>query len=199
MSTLALRALLSFLNEGRLNLCQQFICYNSARLPTPAPWVNIERIRVKDSFTHLWWMAKTERPKADNRRVLVPYSDSMRRLLTTGKYNSGLRPSGHQIGAESFLRDNGGAIPSNVIMTVNTVANDKYLDYCRKRRLKPHPARMPDQVAAFFIKFLTEPGDLVLDPFGGSNTTGAVAEELGRKWLSIECDSQYVLGSKGRF
>jgi site-specific DNA-methyltransferase (cytosine-N4-specific) len=199
MSTLAIRALLGFLTEGKLKLCQQFVCYNSARLPTPVPWVNIERIRVKDAFTHLWWMAKTERPKADNRRVLIPYSSSMRRLLATGKYNSGRRPSGHHIGRVSFLKDNGGAIPSNVITTVNTVATDKYSEYCRNNDLSLHPARMPDQVAAFFIKFLTDPGDLVLDPFGGSNTTGAVAEELDRRWLSIESNMEYAKGSMGRF
>jgi site-specific DNA-methyltransferase (cytosine-N4-specific) len=58
---------------------------------------------------------------------------------------------------------------------------------------------MPVGLAEFFIKFLTMPGDLVLDPFAGSNTTGAAAEALGRKWISIESDKVYVKGSYGRF
>ena len=199
MSTLALRALLAFLDAGNLLLCQQFICYNPARLPTPAQWVNVERIRVKDSFTHVWWMSTTDRPKADNRGVLQDYSPSMLKLLASKKYNAGARPSEHHIGASSFFTDNKGAIPSNVLTYANTAASDDYLKYCRKHDLQFHPARMPVRLAEFFIKFLTEPRDLVLDPFGGSNTTGAAAARLKRRWLSIEPNPTYVQGSQGRF
>ncbi|HUV04636.1 MAG TPA: site-specific DNA-methyltransferase [Armatimonadota bacterium] len=199
MSTLALEALLAFLNKGSFLLCEQFVWHNPARLPSPAQWVNVERIRVKDSFTHLWWMSTTDRPKANNRSVLKPYSESMQYLLETQKYNPGRRPSEHQIGEKSFLTNNEGAIPSNVITLANTHANSDYLAYCRTNNLSLHPARMPIQLAEFFIKFLTEPGDLVMDPFAGSNTTGAAAERLGRRWIAIEPDHQYVEGSKGRF
>src|SRR5437773_7401726 len=115
MSTLALRALLAVLERGDFYLCQQFVAYNRARLPGPAQWVNVERSRVKDSFTHIWWMSPSMRPRADNAEVLTPYSNAMRRLLSTSKYNSGKRPSEHAVGSSSFLRDNGGAIPSNVL------------------------------------------------------------------------------------
>lgn len=199
MSTLALEALLQFLNEGELRLAQQFICYNPARLPTPAQWVNIERIRVKDSYTHLWWMAATSRPYADNRNVPKPYSKSMLRLLRSGKYNSGKRPSQHVIGERSFLTDNKGAIPSNVLTFSNTGNGDSYQTFCRKRDLQAHPARMHVGLAEFFIKLLTKPGDLVLDPFAGSNTTGAAAEALKRRWIAVEPQQQYVTGSAGRF
>lgn len=199
MSPLALRALLAFLDAGEFNLCQQFIVYNPARLPSPAQWVNVERIRVKDSFTFVWWMSTTERPKADNRRILKPYSDSMLRLLQTRKYNAGARPSEHHIGAKSFLRNNKGAIPSNVITLSNTASSDEYLRYCRTNKLQPHPARMPIALPEFFIKFLTTPRNLVFDPFGGSNTTGAAAEKLKRRWVTVEADQSYIEGSRGRF
>lgn len=199
MSTLALEALLAFLKEGDFQLCQQFVWHNPARLPSPAQWVNIERIRVKDSFTHLWWMSPTDRPKADNRRVLQEYSAAMQKLLQTQKYNAGKRPSQHGIGATSFLSDNKGAIPSNVISVSNTQATSDYLKHCRKHNLQPHPARMPPRLAEFFIKFMTEPDDVVLDPFAGSNTTGAAAEELGRRWIAVEPEIDYISGSKGRF
>lgn len=199
MSTLALRSLLTFLEVGEFSLCQQFVWTNPARLPTPAQWVNVERIRVKDAFTHLWWMAPTDRPKADNRRVLKEYSAAMRALLETRRYNAGRRPSQHNIGATSFLKDNLGAIPSNVISVSNTQANSDYLTHCRTNGLPTHPARMPVEIAAFFIKLLTEPGDRVLDPFAGSNTTGAAAESLQRRWIGIESNPDYVLGSRGRF
>jgi len=194
MSTLALRALLAFLDAGNLTLCQQFICYNPARLPTPAQWVNVERIRVKDAFTHVWWMSPTDRPKADNRSVLRDYSSSMLKLLESKKYNAGARPSEHHIGKLSFFTDNKGAIPPNVLTYANTAASDDYLKYCRKNSLKLHPARMPSKLPEFFIKFLTDPGDLVLDPFAGSNTTGAAADRLKRQWFFIEPNGGCVSG-----
>lgn len=199
MSTLALRAMLAFQEAGSFHLCQQFICYNPARLPSPVQWVNVERIRVKDAYTHVWWMAATTRPKADNRRVLKPYSASMKKLLESKKYNGGKRPSEHDIGESSFLTDNNGAIPPNVLTMANTNATNRYLDYCRENRLQPHPARMPGELPDFFIKFLTDPRNVVLDPFSGSNTTGASAEKLKRRWISIEPNDEYIEGSRGRF
>lgn len=199
MSTLALKAFLAFLEKGKYCLCQQFVWHNTAKLPSPAQWVNIERIRVKDSFTNIWWMSKIPYPKADNRKILKEYSRSMKNLLKSQKYNSGKRPSEHMIGDTSFLVNNNGAIPSNVLVSANTYSNTNYQNYCRDQNLIPHPARMPLDIPNFFINFLTEQGDLVLDPFGGSNTTGESAEKLNRKWISIETVQSYINGSKGRF
>jgi DNA methylase len=199
MSTLTTRALLAFLDAGRLRLCEEFIAFNRARLPSPAQWVNVERIRVKDAFTHVWWMSPVARPPASNRRVLREYGPDMLDLLHTGKYNSGARPSEAVVGETSFAHDNGGAIPPNVLEYANTAATDRYLSYCKKNGIAPHPARMHSEVARFFIKFLTRPGGLVLDPFAGSNTTGAVAQDLKRRWLSLERDADYLRGSRGRF
>lgn len=199
MSTLTLKTLLTFLERGEFTLCQQFVWHNPAKLPTPAQWVNVERIRVKDAYTHLWWMAPTDRPYADNRNVLTKYSESMEKLLARKSYNTGKRPSQHDIGKKSFLKNNAGAIPSNLITLANTQASSNYLDYCRTHKLRPHPARMPTGLAEFFIKFLTKPKKLVLDPFAGSNTTGAAAEKLGRRWLAIEPNQSYLEGSRGRF
>lgn len=199
MSTLAMESLLEFKKRGDLHLCQQFVCHNPARLPSPAQWVNIERIRVKDSFTQVWWFSPSPRPDSCNRRVLQEYSGAMKKLLRRGSYNSGSRPSQHDIGEESFLRNNGGAIPSNVLTFSNTTNKEDYLAYCKKRGLAPHPARMPIGLAEFFVKFLTSPRNLVLDPFGGSNVTGAAAESLKRRWVSIEANAEYIRGSRGRF
>lgn len=199
MSTLALEAFLAFKERGNLHLCQQFVCHNPARLPSPVQWVNRERIRVKDSYTNVWWLSPSERPMADNRKVLTEYSPRMLQLLRNGQYNHGKRPSQHDIGSTSFLRDNGGAIPSNVLTIPNTASNDRYLRYCREKGLTPHPARMPPSLPEFFIRFLTKPRNLVLDPFSGSNCTGATAETLKRRWIGIEPRADYIECSLGRF
>lgn len=198
-STLPMKALLEFKKRGNFHLCQEFIYFNPAKLPAPIEWVNKKRVRVKDSFTRIWWLSLTPNPKANNRNVLEEYSLQMKKLIRSGKYNAGRRPSEYDISEESFLSDNGGAIPSNVIIASNTTSNDKYIKYCKENMLEIHPARMAKEIPQFFIKLLTDENDLILDPFAGSNTTGYVAETLKRKWLSIEVNQDYVRSSVGRF
>ncbi len=218
-SLLHLHSLIDFVEnpEADLRLCQQFACYNPARLPGPAQWVTIERIRVTDSFTQVWWMAKSDRPKADNRRVLRPYSERMSSLLKRGRYNSGGRPSEHEISETGFLADHGGSImpnllelessdlngslrlPESMLRFANTQSNDEFHRRCQASGLTPHPARMPAGLAGFFVEFLTEPGDLVLDPFAGSNTTGYVAEAMDRRWVAVEADAHYAKQARLRF
>ncbi len=212
-SLLPLKSLLAFVENknANLKLCQEFICFNPARLPSPAQWVTIERIRAKDSFTRLWWMAKTTKPAADNTRVLKEYSKAMKELLARQDYNSGKRPSEHVISEKGFLQRYRGAIPPNVItddarlipsdllIGANTGSSEAYQMFCRDHGIVLHPARMPHFLAEFFIKFLTKPNDLVLDPFSGSNTVGWVAEKLGRRWASIEAREEYAIASVARF
>lgn len=198
-STLPLEALLKFKNSGKFYLCQEFIHYNPSALPAPIEWVNKRRIRVKDAFTRIWWLSKTPYPKADNKQILAQYSKKMKDLINNKKYNSGRRPSEHVIGNNSFAVDNGGAIPANVIISANTVGKGPYFDYCKSQNLEIHPARMSRDIPEFFIKFLTQEGDLIIDPFAGSNMTGFAAEQANRRWLSIEVNKEYAEGSKGRF
>jgi DNA modification methylase len=179
------------------HLAQEFYWYNPSRLPTPAEWVTIRRTRVKDAVNMLWWLSKTAEPNADNRRVLRPYSRSMKRLLRDG-YDVALRPSQHEIGPH-FQRDNGGAIPPNLLEIPNTCSNDQYLRRCKAAAMPIHPARFPPAVPEFFVRFLSEPGQLVLDPFAGSNVTGMVAQEHKRRWIAIEVNETYVAGSMLRF
>jgi len=179
------------------HLAQEFYWYNPSKLPSPAEWVTVRRIRAKDAVDPIWWLTKTPNPKASNWRVLKPYSDSMRKLLENG-YKAKLRPSGHDI-SEHFSKDNQGAIPPNLLILPNTDSNSTYLRECRLRGIKPNPARFPHGLPEFFIKFLTDPGDLVVDPFAGSNVTGEVAERLERYWLAFELVEEYLEGSKFRF
>ena len=189
--------LVTLVRDEAFFLAEEFYWHNRAKLPGPAQWVTVERIRVKDTVNPIWWLSKTTRPKANNRRVLKPYSESMHELFRRG-YNRGRRPSGHVVG-EKFTVDNGGAIPPNIIEVSNTRSFDSYQVFCREHAHTTHPARFPREVPEFFVKFLTEPGDVVLDPFAGSNMTGAVAERLGRRWLAFEKNADYIEGSIGRF
>lgn len=189
--------LLVNLCESGFYLAQEFYHYNPAKLPTPAEWVTIRRLRVKDAMNNVFWLTLDPFADADNRRVLTEYSASMRSLLKHG-YKPAMRPSGHDI-SDKFQRDNGGAIPPNLLEFSNTESNSLYLRRCKKEGVKPHPARFPHALPEFFIKFLTQPGDVILDPFAGSNVSGASAEKLNRRWIGIEIDPNYVEASKYRF
>ncbi|MEZ4887830.1 MAG: site-specific DNA-methyltransferase [Chitinophagales bacterium] len=232
-SLLHLESLLAFVKKSNLRLIQEFVCYNPSRLPSPAIWVTRKRIRTVDSYTHIWWIAKNDNPKADNRKILRPYSKGMQKLLERQNYNKGARPSGHNISKTGFLKDNGGSIthnliefepieenrenrlpynitdfvsnqekknlPHNAISLSNTSSNDYFTKVCRERGIKRHPATMHPGLIAFFINFLTDEKDLILDPFAGSNTTGYVAEKLNRRWKAIEIMESYAKQSVIRF
>jgi DNA modification methylase len=178
------------------HLAQEFYWYNPAKLPSPAEWVNVRKLRVKDAVECLWWLSKTPWPKANNQNVLQEYSPDMYRLLERG-YRTKQRPSGHHITRK--FKNNGGSIPPNVITCGNNDANSYYMARCSETGRKPHPARFPAAIPQFFIRFLTDPGDLVIDPFAGSNTTGEVCEAEGRKWIAIEHNADYLETSRFRF
>lgn len=179
------------------HLAQEFYWWNPAKLPTPAEWVTVRRIRVKDAVNTVYWFSKTPWPRASNKRVLAPYSESMRGLLKNG-YKAKLRPSGHDI-SDKFQNDNGAAIPPNLLAIPNTESNSQYLRYCKEQGLKPHPARFPSLLPEYFIRMLTDEGDFVFDPFAGSAVTGEVCERLARRWLCCEIEAEYVRAAIGRF
>jgi len=178
-------------------LAQDLYWFNPARLPSPAEWVTVKRVRLKDAVDPIWWLSKIPNPKANNRHVLAPYSKSMKKLLENG-YNSGLRPSGHNISGK-FQQDHGGAIPPNLLAISNTESNSDYLRSCRAANLPAHPARYPVELPDFFIRFLTDEEDWILDPFAGSNATGQVAENNLRRWIAFEKEESYLQGSRFRF
>ncbi|MFZ1934410.1 MAG: site-specific DNA-methyltransferase [Thermoguttaceae bacterium] len=194
------RVLLEFCDNLGYRLAEEFFWFNPAKLPSPIEWVNKKKIRAKDSVNTVWWFSKSDRPKADVRNVLTPYSERMKTLLENPAkfYQPKKRPSGHDISIR-FGGMNGGAIPSNLLQIPNTDSNSYYLRICKLLGRKSHPARFPLELPRFFIKFLTAPGDLVVDIFSGSNTTGHVAEQLGRRWLSVELDRSYAVLSAVRF
>lgn len=201
------KLLVALVEEVGLHLAQEFFWYNPAKMPVPAEWVTVRRIRVKDSVEFVWWFGKSAWPKATNRTVLRPYSADMIRLNQRG-LRATKRPAGHVINEGFASVEHGGSIPPNVLDECtptdllkfgNNSANDRYTMRCKDAGLKIHPARFPAILPEFFIKMLTDPEDVVVDPFAGSNTTGMVAEALERRWLAIEMDQTYLEASKFRF
>lgn len=201
------KLLIALVEELGFHLAQVCFWFNPAKMPVPAEWVTVQRIRIKDSVEYVWWLSKTPWPKANNRAVLRPYSKDMYRLNQRG-VTSTVRPSGHNITSKFDKIDAGGSIPPNVIEEEipfdmlrfgNNAANDAYTLRCKEAGVNIHPARFPAALPEFFIKLLTNEGDTVLDFFAGSNTTGCVAETLHRRWIALENVEEYLKASKFRF
>ncbi len=194
------RVMIRMVDELGFFLAEDFYWFNPSKLPSPIEWVNKRKLRVKDSIDTVWWFSKTEWPKADITRVLVPYSERMKKLIEDPDkfYTPKVRPSGHDIG-RGFAKDNGGAIPPNLLQIPNSESNGQYLSGCKAVGVKSHPARFPAKLPEFFIRMLTDPNDLVVDIFAGSNTTGQVAEAEGRRWMAFEALPEYVAPSCFRF
>ncbi len=197
------RVLIRFCDEVGFRLAQPFYWHNPSALPSPIEWVNKRKLRAKNSVNTVWWFSKTSHPKANVTKVLAPYSNRMKQLIANPddfvKEEGVARPSGHVMGKASWTKNNGGAIPPNLLQFANSESNSQYLRLCKELKMKGHPARFPSLLPEFFIKFLTEEGDLVVDIFGGSNTTGWCAETLQRRWKSFEIDREYVATSTFRF
>ena len=189
-----------FCDDLGFYLAEDFYWFNPSKLPGPIEWVNKRKIRAKDAVDTVWWFSKTEYPKANVSNVLVEYSQRMKRLLEDPEkfYLPKQRPSGHDIGGK-FGKAGQGAIPSNLLQIPNTESNSMYIRSCRMVGTKCHPARFPVKLPTFFIRFLTDPGDLVVDIFSGSNTTGWSAESEGRRWLAFDNEAEYVATSAFRF
>lgn len=194
------RVLIRMVDELNFHLAEDFYWFNPSKLPSPIEWVNKRKLRAKDSVNTVWWLSKTEWPKADVTKVLAPYSERMKKLIEDPAkfYTPKLRPSGHDISA-SFGKDNGGSIPSNLLQIPNSESSGQYQSGCKAVGIKAHPARFPSKLPEFFIRMLTEPDDIVLDIFSGSNTTGKTAEDEGRRWMAFEMSADYVAASAFRF
>lgn len=192
------RLLLRLIDETGFHLAQRHYFENPGKVPS-SEWVTVRRVRVKNVIEPVWWLSKTEHPKANNRRVLLPYTSRMTTLIAKGGQQRGWNrrtPAGHSGTEGGFGRDNGGSIPSNLIKATNSDSCDYYHRMCRLHGIPSHPGRFPKSLPEFFIKLLTDEGDLVYDPMGGSNTTGSVCEELRRRWLISEKSLTYLSGSK---
>ena len=135
------RFVVKVVDEIGYHLAEEFYWYNPSKLPSPIEWVNKRKIRAKDSVNTVWWLAKTEWPKADVSQVRVPYSGRMKKLLEDpGRfYAARERPSQHLI-SDRFGKDNGGAIPSNLLPIANTDSNSYYIRTARELGITSHPA-----------------------------------------------------------
>lgn len=190
-------------DEAGFHVLDSLFWHNPNRLAVPQSWVATRRIRLKSSVEHLLWISPNPYAEADNRRLLQPYGDWMRRHLAgeVASPKPGTRACGARFSASgsSFARDNGGSIAS-VLVTAGVGRKPRALeDGVRAEHLPAHPATMPQRVAEFGIKLATQEGGLVWDPMAGSLTTCRAALHLKRRFVGNDKHLGYLLGGRHAF
>jgi DNA modification methylase len=199
------KLLLALVEECKLHFADRFIVRNPSCMGDP--FVTVRRCRTRMDFENLYWLAKSPNPKANNRNILVPAAEStiatyLRKSRTGQKSKIG--PSGHKnvfeeqiatVAAGHALK----VIPRNVLDISNSDPRRALHARLDELQLPHHDAVMAPKLAAHFIEFLTDRGDLVGDNFFGSGVVGFEAERRGRRFFGSDFSLAHVLGSACRF
>lgn len=194
------RFVLSTIDDVGLNLQGRQFWHSPTKLGN-INWCAKHRIRPKNTVEQILLFSKTTHPNWDlNRMPRGEYAKrSSAQIASDRRRGKAIRPSGYDINEHAFSRGKNGPLPGNLIIAGGASGSDAYSRRCREQGIEAHPARYPEELPRRIICLTTEPGDIVYDPMAGSNTTGKVALELGRKFIASEPMLSYVMGSSLRF
>lgn len=202
-STYLERLTLALEDRLGLHLMDRLVWSNPAKAPGPVRYASIERTQLNVGYEPVLWMTNDPfRVRSNNTRVLQAHTERHLKLIAAGgeQREISFSDGAYRIKTGSFGNPTAGRIPRNVLTFGHTCADQRaYKRAARAQGLKAHGAPMPVALAKFLIEFLSEPGDMIADPFGGSFTTAKAAELLGRRWLSTECMAEYIIGGATRF
>ena len=197
------RLVLALADRLGLYKMDELIWENPNKPPGPVQWASLRRMQLNVGYEPVYWFTNDPaRVFSNNQRVLQPHSESHLQLIQRGGENRTRRygDGAYSLRPGSFGNPTAGRIPRNVLRFSHVCQSQQdYKAYCREHGLPANQAPMPLALAKFLIEFLTEPGHLVVEPFGGSFTTALAAELLGRRWIATEQVLEYILGARSRF
>ncbi len=198
------RFLLDAIDRHGLHLAGRMPWHSPTKLAN-LEWAVKRRVAMKNSVEHVLLFSKTPRPAWDTRRLPPePYAErsaaqrasDLRRADARRRV---VRPGGYQMDEGAFAKNGDGRIPSNLLVAGGVGGGGVYAKRCREAGISPHPARFPEALPRQVILLTTDVGDTVYDPMAGSNTTGKVALDLGRRFISSEPVLEYAAASRFRF
>lgn len=197
------RLLLALHDRLGLKLMDRLIWENPQKPPGPFQYASKQRTQLNVGWEPIYWLTNDPlKVRSNNRRVLQAHTEQHMALIKNGgetrtaQYSDG----SYRVRPGSFGNVTEGKIPRNILKFGHRCASQSlYKRMAKEHGLPAHGAPMPLKLASFLVEFLSEPGDIVADPFGGSFTTALAAERLGRRWLSTEVMVEYVLGGRYRF
>jgi site-specific DNA-methyltransferase (cytosine-N4-specific) len=197
------RLLLALHDRLGLSLMDRLIWSNPSKPPGPMRWASQTRQQLNTGYEPIYWLAPNPAlVRSDNRRVLEPHTQKHAKLIAAGgeKRHASYSDGAYRIHPGRFGKPTAGRIPRNVITRGHRCADAiAYRRDAAALGLPVHGAGWPLSIPDFLIRFLTEPGDLVVDPFGGRVSTGMAAERLGRRWIVAEKVVDYLRGAAPRF
>lgn len=195
--------LLALRDRLGLSLMDRLIWSNPSKAPGPVQWASVHRVQLNVAYEPIYWLAIDPlRVKADNRRVLEPHSERHLRLIAQGgeRRDAAYTDGAYRVHPGRFGKRTHGRIPRNILTHGHRCADaDAYRRDARRLGLPVHGAMQPLSIPDFLIRFLSEAGDVVVDPFGGRATTAMAAERLGRRWIVAERAIDYLRAGAERF
>ena len=202
-STYLERLVIAFEDRFGLYKMDMIPWVNPCKPPGPMQWASKTRQQLNAGWEPIYWF--TNDPKhcqSNNNRILEPHSEAHLAFVKKGgmKQRRVNSDGAYYLKEGAYSKVTEGKIPRNVISLSHNCADQRqYKIAARSAGLQAHGAAFPVALAEKLISFLTEKGDLVVDPFAGSNTTGKAAEKLGRRWIASDIVYEYVVGSALRF
>lgn len=196
------RLVLALHDRLGLHKMDEWIWHNPSKAPGPVAWASKRRVQVNTAWEPIYWF--TNDPQAcfaDNRRVLQPHTERHARLIAAGGTKSAAvfadGANRRRVGA--FGAPTQGRIPRNLITERHNCPSQAALRIWAKAEGIPiHGATMPLALAEHVVRFASEPGQLVADPFGGWATTALAAERNARRWLITERMRAYLYAAQWR-
>jgi site-specific DNA-methyltransferase (cytosine-N4-specific) len=194
------RFTLSAIDTHGLHLAGRHFWHSPTKLGN-IHWAVKERVRPRNSIEHILLFSKSPHPNWDTRRLpKLSYREStIARRDEDARRARSKRPSGYTIDPHAFALTENGPIPGNLIVAGGASGGDRYSKRCREAGIQAHPARYPEALPRQIIALTTEPGQICYDPMAGSNTTGKVALEMGRRFIASEVMLSYIESSAFRF
>jgi DNA modification methylase len=202
-STYLERLVLTICDRFGLHLTERLVWSNPSKAPGPIQWASKTRQQLNVGYEPILVFCRNPLAwKADNRRVLQPHTERHQKLMAAGgeKREASYSDGAYKIREGSFGRVTEGRIPKNVLTLGQRCRYGiQYNKACKELGIPSHGAGMPFTVPEFMIQWLTEPGDMVIDPFGGRGMSGLAAELLGRRWMIGENQLEYIRGGAELF
>ncbi len=197
------RVLIALHERLGLHKMDEWVWENPSRPPGPVQWASIRRVQLNATWESCVFLTNDpSRVRADNRRVLEPHTAAQLALIERGgeRQRGSYADGAYTLRTGSFANPTVGRIPRNVLrISHNCASQRRYKRATRALGLPAHGAPFPLRLADFAVRFLTEPGDMVVDFMGGSGTTAVAAEQNGCRWVICERVAEYLRGAATRF
>jgi DNA modification methylase len=166
--------------ETDLKLYERYTWWKKNALPTSGN-------RLNDWMEYIFHFTKSPKIKARVDNVREPYADStIKRYKSPVAFNEKVDENG------LTTTDDGKMVTENPLgKKPSTVFRFNNAGVLKGETAGKHPAPFHPDLLEFFIKFLTDPGDIVLDPFMGSGTVAEVCKKYDRNWIGFELNESY--------